>query len=354
MKRGALAAFVLILCVAHRTAVAQTCIPVSSPAVVQLQLPPDPFPVAPRLFEHVVNVDSAREPVTVHVDIGLNSDFGLLAFTDSVRGDTASMFVRRLLPQNSTLYFRASVVDRFGCNIGTTYFPDTRHTGPYLTLLQPNSPIGQTLSDTTPTFVWRSARVDVPPGPWVYDLTVTDVATGLPIFFRPDLRDTMFTIPATQALHFQTSYRWSVKARLSVGNAIDTVRVWSAATFTITQFGTLPTVTLLYQNFPNPFPTPTSSSTCIWFDLSQAATVKLTVYTLFGDRVRTLVPGLLPSQLPANRYGRGNANTGCDPVNPIQWDGRADDGRYVPPGIYLLRFEASGVDQIKKIVYRGR
>jgi len=127
-----------------------------------------------------------------------------------------------------------------------------------------------------------------------------------------------------------------------------------------------PIATLLYQNFPNPFPgTGTAAATaalaagapatCIWFDLGRPSPVRLEVYTLRGDRVRVLLPSsALSGVLPADRYGRapGGANAGC--AAALTWDGTADDGRVVPAGVYLLRLQADGASQVRKVVFRGR
>lgn len=116
-----------------------------------------------------------------------------------------------------------------------------------------------------------------------------------------------------------------------------------------------PPVTLLYQNFPNPFPTGGANATCIWFDLREAATVRLAVYDLRGRLVRTLIPSsTFSGQLGAGYYGRaggGPTGSGCDPK--FQWDGRGSDGRPVPAGVYLLRLRAGGAWQTKKMVFRG-
>jgi hypothetical protein len=125
-----------------------------------------------------------------------------------------------------------------------------------------------------------------------------------------------------------------------------------------------PAATLLYQNFPNPFPARGAGSaapaaggaaTCIWFDIGRPGPVRLELYTLRGDRVRTLVPGpAIAGVLPAGRYGRGTdgSNSGCDPR--LSWDGTAEDGRLVPPGVYLVRLSADGASQVRKVVFRGR
>ena len=47
----------------------------------------------------------------------------------------------------------------------------------------------------------------------------------------------------------------------------------------------IPPINLLYQNFPNPFPSTASPVTCIWFDLAQRSEgVTLVVASSFGKR----------------------------------------------------------------------
>lgn len=117
-----------------------------------------------------------------------------------------------------------------------------------------------------------------------------------------------------------------------------------------------PPINLLYQNFPNPFPTNDSPVTCIWFDLAQNSSgVTLAVYDLRGRLVRTLVPSSsVSSTLPGGYYGRAGSGpmaTGCDPR--FSWDGRGSDGRIVPSGVYLVRLHVDGAWQTKKIIFRG-
>jgi len=113
-----------------------------------------------------------------------------------------------------------------------------------------------------------------------------------------------------------------------------------------------PPATLLYQNFPNPFPVPGRDSTCLSFDLAAESEVELTVLDLRGVAVRHFVPGpAFGAFLSAGRYGRG-AGGGCDPR--LMWDGRADDGRVVPAGVYLYKLHAGGVLQFRRIVFSGR
>ncbi|HJU87861.1 MAG TPA: hypothetical protein VJ672_00630 [Gemmatimonadaceae bacterium] len=109
-----------------------------------------------------------------------------------------------------------------------------------------------------------------------------------------------------------------------------------------------PPVTLLYQNFPNPFTPSEGSRTCIWFDLATESRVQLDVIDLRTRRVRQILPAVgFTGVLPVGRYGRGIGNE-CDPV--ISWDGRDEDGRQVPSGVYLLRLTADGQSISRKIV----
>ena len=118
----------------------------------------------------------------------------------------------------------------------------------------------------------------------------------------------------------------------------------------------VPPINLLYQNFPNPFPSTASPVTCIWFDLAQpSAGVTLAVYDVRGRLVRTIVPSAtVSSKLEAGYYGRsanGPMAGGCDPR--FTWDGRGSDGVSVPPGVYLVRLHVDDAWQTKKIIYRG-
>lgn len=115
-----------------------------------------------------------------------------------------------------------------------------------------------------------------------------------------------------------------------------------------------PAITILYQNFPNPFPTPDSRVTCIWFDLNRTTSVSLTVHDVRGNLVRRILPNAAtPQFLAPGRYGRANATSdaGCDPTT--SWDGRDANGSLVPRGVYLIRLRAGGDQSIKKAVFQG-
>jgi hypothetical protein len=118
-----------------------------------------------------------------------------------------------------------------------------------------------------------------------------------------------------------------------------------------------PNTTILYQNFPNPFPAPGSLTTCVWFDLARASDVLIQVLDIRGNTVRTLVPSAdIPARHVAGRYGRATGNIpdgfGCD--DRLTWDGVASDGRMVPAGVYLLRMRADGTEVVRRMLFLGR
>jgi hypothetical protein len=91
---------------------------------------------------------------------------------------------------------------------------------------------------------------------------------------------------------------------------------------------TLPTAFSLQQNYPNPF----NPSTVIRFQLPVVSQVRLHIYNLKGQLVRTLVN----EQKPAGRH-------------QVVWDGRNDVGARVPSGVYLYRIEAGDFHATRRL-----
>lgn len=91
----------------------------------------------------------------------------------------------------------------------------------------------------------------------------------------------------------------------------------------------LPTVSVLVQNFPNPF----NPETTIQFDLSEGAVVSLTIYDVAGQAVRTLVGGEF---MPSGSYTQ-------------MWDGRNSLGGSVASGVYFYELRAGEFGSMKKM-----
>lgn len=293
---------------------------------------------------------ATQRPLLVQLQISTTADFAQLVVDSSfVTNDTlAPIQVTRPLPSDVQVFWRLKVRAANGISYDSpTIGP--RLVPPWLTLRAPNSASGNSFDIRRPLFVWSAAPLVASAGPWTFDLDIT--ANNRTEVGVAGLRDTTFR-PGTE-LQANTSYRWNVRASLRAGESI---RVSSQGSFVITD-PPLPTTTLLFQNFPNPFPSATSFSTCFWFDVGEpGATVKLDVLDIRGNAVRSIVPGRDGvSQFAAGRYGRGapGSNSNCD--NRFVWDGTADDGRTVAPGVYIARFTANNAAaSFRRIVFRGR
>jgi hypothetical protein len=211
-----------------------------------------------------------------------------------------------------------------------------------------NDPGGSEINDPQPEFRWTAAPLPPPGGPFSFELQVLDDREGEVLRSYPGLDDTSFEIP--EPLPFNVTLRWRVVAEARTG-AADTVA--SAGPFVVTG-GDNPPVTILYQNFPNPFPNPEEGvwSTRIWFDLAEESAVELALYDMRGRLVRTLIPGRTCGEvrLPPGLYGR-EGGPGGDPCTLFTWDGTDQRGSRVAPGVYLLRLRAGGVVSIRRVVY---
>ena len=104
------------------------------------------------------------------------------------------------------------------------------------------------------------------------------------------------------------------------GEQITSVEVQEAAQ--------VPSEYTLGNNFPNPF----NASTQIHFSLPQTSHTTLTVYDMLGRKIRTLESGVLPA---------GH--------HRITWDGLDRHGRSVASGVYMVRLEADGFSEAKRM-----
>lgn len=91
----------------------------------------------------------------------------------------------------------------------------------------------------------------------------------------------------------------------------------------------LPEAFSLDQNYPNPF----NPNTMIRFSLPQDCWVKLEVYNLLGQKVKTLVDQMLLAG-----------------TKEVVWDGKNQAGALVSSGIYFYRIQTKDFTDIKKMV----
>lgn len=91
----------------------------------------------------------------------------------------------------------------------------------------------------------------------------------------------------------------------------------------------LPSAFQLLQNYPNPF----NAQTHIEYILPKSAKIRLCIYDIYGQRVRTLVESIQAA-------GRRR----------IRWNGRDDRGRELGSGVYLARLETGSQYSTKRII----
>jgi hypothetical protein len=90
-----------------------------------------------------------------------------------------------------------------------------------------------------------------------------------------------------------------------------------------------PKTFVLFQNYPNPF----NPQTIIEYVLPKNTYVRLTLYNILGQKVKTLI----------DEYQSAGHRTKL-------WDGRDDKGNEVASGIYFYRLDAGGFTQVKKML----
>ncbi len=92
----------------------------------------------------------------------------------------------------------------------------------------------------------------------------------------------------------------------------------------------LPEAFELLQNYPNPF----NPTTSISYKIPRVAEVKLSIYNLYGQKLRTLV----------NERKAVGAYT-------VEWDGKDQFGKAVASGVYFYRLEAAEFVQTRKMLF---
>ena len=92
----------------------------------------------------------------------------------------------------------------------------------------------------------------------------------------------------------------------------------------------LPKEYALYENYPNPF----NPTTTIKYSIKENVRVKLIIYNVMGQVVRTLVD----EKKPVGIY-------------KIKWDGRNENSEIVSSGVYFYRLEAGKFSDTKRMMF---
>jgi hypothetical protein len=302
--------------------------------------------LAPRFQWNVPTTHPLGLPVAFLVEFSEDSLFHEVILKDSVVGT----FARRLqepLPPESRLFWRITARSTQGVSWAT--LPEGPLKVPaWVALDVLNDPGGSQVAEPQPEFRWTPMELSGPGGPLTFDLQVILEREGEVLQSYAGIEESSFRIE--EPLPFNLPLRWRVIAQARTG-AVDTVS--SSGPFVITS-GANPPLTILYQNFPNPFPNPSDGvwETRIWFDLATASTVELAVYDMRGRLVRNLIPGkgCGSVELPPGIYGREGGSP-SEPCTSSTWDGNDNGGRRVSAGVYLLRLRAGSVTEVRRVVF---
>ncbi|MGH7474828.1 MAG: S8 family serine peptidase [Longimicrobiales bacterium] len=289
-------------------------------------------------------VHQTARPVRYFLELATDSAFADVLYRDSV-GDAFALPLRRGIRPTQRILWRVVAV---GANSATRVGPigGPLRVPSWVRLISFNSTSGNFVPSARPTFVWSALPAPAPIGPLEFELHVLDPTDGDIVQTMTTVGDT--TVTLADPLVVNQAYRWRVIARTQAGVA-DTTE--SVAPFVVVSEES-PPATLLYQNFPNPFPgAAPNGRTTLWFDLAERASVQLTIHDLRGRLIRRLIPGpgCGPVELDAGVYGR--TMTSADPCVSTQWDGRDERGQLVPSGVYIARLRAGGREHFIRLVF---
>jgi hypothetical protein len=147
-----------------------------------------------------------------------------------------------------------------------------------------------------------------------------------------------FTLLATaEAIEFidetvtsGATYDYYVIAVDFSGNESESSAIVTAVALAIDLTASIPESFKLSQNYPNPF----NPNTAIEFALPENAFVKLTIFNILGQEVRSLASSYMEAA-----------------VYRVVWNGRDNNGRELTSGTYIYRIQAGKYSKTLKMAY---
>lgn len=197
----------------------------------------------------------------------------------------------------------------------------------------PESAIDSLAAQTpTPSFQVSWSGADVTPGAGLqsYDVYVAKDSSDFELW----LSDTTVTQEIYRG-ELGHTYRIYTIARDNTGNVqpLDASTIVSTRVDTtvvgINQDERLPKVFALHPNFPNPF----NPTTTIRYDLPEASEVKIVIYNVLGQKVKTLVNQRQPAG-----------------YKTIIWDGKNESGQQIASGFYFYRMVSEKFSKVRKML----
>jgi len=183
------------------------------------------------------------------------------------------------------------------------------------------------------TFNWQKTTDPNPCDEVSYTLVYDTTSSFLQPVFVSNLSDSFFVL--RDGLPNAKRYFWTVTAQDNAGLTTANLDTFSFFKSTLStgiediHSLTTPTTYDLHQNYPNPF----NPKTVIKYQLPKLSRVKIELYNLLGQKIRTLVD----EEKPAGYY-------------QVQWDGRDYTGKSVSSGVYILKLETEGFIKDRKLM----
>jgi hypothetical protein len=208
------------------------------------------------------------------------------------------------------------------CQSDTIYSDSTITCNFTLTYLIPPSNLQATLNENTATLVW-----EMEPGrPFNYFCIYRNKDNS-----EYQMIHTTTSMTYDDNLSLSGVYNYYITASYGINDessASNIVTIEFTATG-IANPGTVPEVTRLGSNFPNPF----TEITKLRFDISKDCDVLIEIFKVTGEKVRTLV--------------HENAQAGH---YELIWNGKDDLDRLVPEGVYIYQLKAGNYLHSRKMI----
>ncbi len=148
-------------------------------------------------------------------------------------------------------------------------------------------------------------------------LSSDSLRTGVTYYLNDVLNDTVYAVTKTSIRQFRLGLgAWESAVLVLADSVLHLVTGVERPPIA----GVLESFRLL-PNYPNPF----NPETTLEFDAPRRAAVRLVIYNLLGQRIRTIVDRVVPA-------GR----------HRVTWDGRDQVGRDAASGVYVARLNAPG------------
>lgn len=167
-------------------------------------------------------------------------------------------------------------------------------------------------------------------------LVVTDIISTDPTF---TLDTTHFLVPPADSFPVEVSFSppaagiyqgYLVFTSNDPFQPVDSIYVQGEAIISaVREMGSVPAFFTIQQNYPNPF----NPRTIIKFQIPQTEKIRLEIFNLLGQKVRTLIN----RQMLPGYY-------------QVVWDGRNQVGENVATGVYIYRLQSEIYLQIRKMI----